>query len=139
MCTVLSLMKNSNCLRVFLQVYIQNLFNFQLIPCVVCLLQFTFTLIKIKYQTRLLCLSFISMTRRKSVHGLMMDFHLPLMFTVAVNLDFCVIKGKVVLHAELHVKHVCSQSQMLYHTWLVTQAGSHQGTPAWDPGHGYSQ
>lgn len=67
------------------------------------------------------------------MHGLMMDFHLPLMFTVAVNLDFCVIKRKFVLHAE-HVKHVCSQSQMLYHTRLVTKIGSHQGTPTWDPG-----
>lgn len=63
------------------------------------------------------------------MHGLMMDFHLPLMFTVAVNLDFCMIKTKVVLHAELHVKHVCSESQMLYHTRLVTEADSHQGTP----------
>lgn len=69
------------------------------------------------------------------MHGLMVDFHLPLMFTVAVNLDFCVIKRKVVLRAELHV---CSQSQMLYHTWLVTEAGSHQGTPTWDPGCHYS-
>lgn len=42
------------------------------------------------------------------MHGLIMDFHLPLMFTVAVNLDFCMIKGKVVLHAALHLKHVCS-------------------------------
>lgn len=41
----------------------------------------------------------------------MMDFHLPLMFVVAVNLDFHVIKRKAVLHAELHVKHVYSQSQ----------------------------
>lgn len=72
------------------------------------------------------------------MHGLMMDFYLSLTFTVAVNLDFCVTKRKVVLHAELHGKHVCSQSQMLYHTWLVPKAGSHCGTPTWDPGHDYS-
>lgn len=72
------------------------------------------------------------------MHGLMMDFHLPLIFTVAVNLDFHMIKRKVVLHAELHGKLICSQSQMLYHIWLVTKAGSHQGIPTWDPGDDYS-
>lgn len=68
----------------------------------------------------------------------MMDFHLPLMFTVAVNLDFCMIKRKAVLHTELHVKHVCSQSQMLLSYLAGHRSRFLSGTPTWDPEHDYS-
>lgn len=66
------------------------------------------------------------------MHGLMMGFQLPLMFTVAVNLDFHVIKRKAVVYAEVH-EACLFLVPMLYHTLLVTEVVSRQGIAAWEP------